>query len=127
MIWNLCLNGIEAMPKGGRLRVCVDRASQARNGRDRRESEESPGEGPACGRRCTDLVLSVEDEGRGIDPEWLDRLFEPFFTTKAGGTGLGLATVHRIVEAHGGQVEVETEPGRGTRFRCRLESRTHDE
>lgn len=127
VIWNLCLNGIEAMPKGGRLRVSVERAPQAARGPGRREEEESPRDGLACGRICTDLVVTVEDEGQGIDPQWLDRLFEPFFTTKAGGTGLGLATVHRIVEANGGQVEVETEPGRGTRFRCRLESRTRDE
>lgn len=127
VIWNLCLNGIEAMPKGGRLRVSVERAAQAASGPDRRKEEESPENGLACGRNCTDLVVTVEDEGPGIDPQWLDRLFEPFFTTKAGGTGLGLATVHRVVEAHGGQVEVETEPGRGTRFRCRLESRTCDE
>ena len=54
------------------------------------------------------------------EPELLDRVFDPFFTTKPRGSGLGLALVHRIVEANEGTVSVESEPGRGTRFRLRL-------
>jgi signal transduction histidine kinase len=49
-----------------------------------------------------------------------ERLFEPFFTTKQSGTGLGLATVHRIVESHGGELMVESEPGEGAVFRVRF-------
>jgi len=61
--------------------------------------------------------VEVEDDGPGIPPERLAQLFTPFFTTKgSSGTGLGLVTVRRIVEACGGRIEVESEFGRGTRF-----------
>jgi len=60
--------------------------------------------------------IAVADSGPGIPAEHLEHLFEPFFTTKAIGTGLGLAFVHRIVEAHGGRVEVQSAPGSGTTF-----------
>jgi signal transduction histidine kinase len=58
----------------------------------------------------------VSDDGPGITPEDLPRIFTPFFTTKDRGTGLGLATVQRIVDAHGGSIEVESSPGRGATF-----------
>jgi two-component system sensor histidine kinase PilS (NtrC family) len=126
VLWNLCLNGVEAMPKGGRLRVAVRNVHgpgagppQGLGAAGRRAGKEISDREPTCDRRCTEVA--VEDEGEGIEPEWLDRLFEPFFTTKAEGTGLGLATVHRIVEAHGGELQVESEPGRGTCFRVLLE------
>jgi signal transduction histidine kinase len=65
--------------------------------------------------------LVVEDSGRGISGPDMDRLFEPFFTTKGSrGVGLGLAVTWGIVEAHGGTIEVRSEPGRGTRFTVRL-------
>ena len=68
------------------------------------------------------VQLTVKDAGHGIDPAILDRIFDPFFTTKAAGagTGLGLAVVHGIVEGHGGTVEVESEPGKGTIFKVLL-------
>jgi signal transduction histidine kinase len=66
------------------------------------------------------VVLHVIDTGCGMTPEQAARAFEPFHTTKPGGNGLGLPTVRRIVEAHGGRVDVESEPGRGTRFTLRL-------
>jgi signal transduction histidine kinase len=55
-----------------------------------------------------------------MPPEQAARVFRPFFTTKSDGTGLGLPTTKRIVEAHGGTIDVESEPGRGTKFTVRL-------
>lgn len=121
VLWNLCLNGIEAMPKGGRLCVSVrggEASAQELAARRRRAGEENSESEEAYALRCAEIW--VEDEGEGIDPEQLDRLFEPFFTTKPQGTGLGLATVHRIVEAHGGEILVESERDKGARFQLRF-------
>lgn len=60
--------------------------------------------------------LRVADTGRGVDPETLTSIFKPYFTTKSSGTGLGLPTSRRIVEEHGGRIDVHSEPGRGTEF-----------
>ncbi|MBS1713963.1 MAG: GAF domain-containing protein [Armatimonadetes bacterium] len=65
-------------------------------------------------------VVTVCDDGTGMDGETVAKLFAPFFTTKAGGTGLGLCNVRRIVDAHGGSVNVRSEPGKGTRFEISL-------
>ncbi|CDM64261.1 two-component system sensor histidine kinase NtrB [Pyrinomonas methylaliphatogenes] len=65
-------------------------------------------------------VISIEDFGCGMDAATRARIFEPFFTTKKRGTGLGLAIVKRIVEEHGGKLEVESEVGKGTRFTIKL-------
>jgi two-component system sensor histidine kinase PilS (NtrC family) len=70
------------------------------------------------------VVLSVRDDGPGMAPEVAQRAFEPFFSSKDGGTGLGLATVHRIMENHGGTVALETELGSGTEFRLRFPATT---
>jgi two-component system NtrC family sensor kinase len=69
-----------------------------------------------------EIVLRVEDDGRGIAPELVDRIFEPFFTTKeaTSGVGLGLAVVYGIVQRHHGTTRVESELGRGARFIVRL-------
>ncbi|MFN2372164.1 MAG: sensor histidine kinase [Candidatus Krumholzibacteriia bacterium] len=68
------------------------------------------------------VALEVADTGTGIAPEHLEKLYDPFFSTKkeGQGTGLGLAVVYGIVESHGGQIDVETELGRGTRFTVTL-------
>lgn len=95
-LWNLCLNAVEAMPQGGELRV---------------SAHTIPSE---SGR--TLLEITVEDTGVGITAAALTQVFEPFFTTKPQGTGLGLAIAHRIVEDHGGEIRVQSEPWRGTRF-----------
>jgi signal transduction histidine kinase len=64
--------------------------------------------------------LTVADTGPGIPPELRRRVFDMHFTTKTSGTGIGLYVARSVTEAHGGELEVETEPGRGTLFRFRL-------
>ncbi|MBX5483523.1 MAG: GAF domain-containing protein, partial [Myxococcaceae bacterium] len=96
---NVLVNAVQAMPQGGTVSV-----------RARLE--------PAAGEKWA--RLEVSDQGGGIPPELVHRVFEPFFTTKARGTGLGLALVKRIVEDHRGEVQVRTDPGRGTTFIFRL-------
>ncbi|MBM3301037.1 MAG: GHKL domain-containing protein, partial [Deltaproteobacteria bacterium] len=89
---NLLINALEATPRGGRVSVAYDV-----DGQDR-------------------LHIVVEDTGCGIPREDQDKLFDPFFSTKKKGTGLGLAIVKSIIESHGGEIEVESEQGVGTRF-----------
>ena len=96
IFWNLLVNGAEAI--AGEGRIAID-AEQQRPG--------SSGEGEQV-RVC------VRDNGQGMSPADVKRVFEPFFTTKKGGTGLGLATVYRIVETHGGRITVASEEGSGT-------------
>ena len=64
--------------------------------------------------------LTLGDDGPGISPADATRVFLPFFTTRRHGTGLGLSTVHRIVDAHGGRIDVEPRTPRGTRFTVHL-------
>jgi two-component system sensor histidine kinase HydH len=79
----------------------------------------------AAAVRDGQLTIEVADTGDGIPPADLPHLFEPFFSTRPGGTGLGLAMVHRIVQDHGGDVNVESAPGRGTRIVLRLPDTVH--
>jgi signal transduction histidine kinase len=74
-------------------------------------------------RRQSDAaVIEIADDGRGIDPDTLERIFEPFFTAErcSEGAGLGLSISQQIVTKHGGTIRAESEPGRGTTFRIRL-------
>ena len=64
----------------------------------------------------TEIWVRVSDNGPGIEPEMLERLFSPFFTSKANGTGLGLPICRKLVDAHGGSIEVSSEPGEGAEF-----------
>jgi signal transduction histidine kinase len=68
------------------------------------------------------VVITIRDDGAGMPPEVVGRIFEPFFTTKdvGGGTGLGLAISHSVIAAHGGRIDVESAPGRGSTFRIVL-------
>ena len=109
VIMNLALNARDAMPDGGKLtlvttRVEIDKASRARNP----ESQLGPY-----------ICLAVKDTGYGMDAATVGRIFEPFFTTKdpGQGTGMGLATVYGVLKQHGGWIEVDTAPGRGTSIR----------
>lgn len=110
VIMNLAVNARDAMPEGGALQIVVDR--------------EQVSAGPvatAIGLAPGAYVrLVVQDSGEGIPPEHQVVIFEPFFTTKGvgKGTGLGLSTVQSIVRGHGGTIELESEPGKGTRFIC---------
>ena len=93
---NLLLNARQAMPSGGRVTVSAEKSD---NG---------------------SLSVAVEDTGCGIPDELQSRIFSPFFTTKANGTGLGLSVTRRIVEDHGGNLEMKSQVGKGTRFTLRL-------
>jgi signal transduction histidine kinase len=64
----------------------------------------------------TEVWVRVRDNGPGIDPDRLQEIFSPFYTSKEGGTGLGLAISKKVVDAHGGSIEVDSDPSRGTEF-----------
>ncbi len=93
---NLAINGCHAMPEGGTLRLACRASSRRR------------------------VEIDVEDTGVGIPPEHLGRIFDLYFTTKEKGSGIGLSMVYRIVQLHDGEVEVQSTPGHGTRFRLIL-------
>ena len=97
VIWNLIRNAAEAMPEGGQIAIRLAT------------------EGPHA-------ALEVRDDGPGIPEDRRERIFEPFYSTKAGGTGLGLATVARIVADHGGTIAVDSGPDKrpGAAFIVRL-------
>ena len=90
---NLALNACQAMPNGGSLRIACRAAARKR------------------------VEIDVEDTGEGIPPENLSRIFDLYFTTKEKGSGIGLSMVYRIIQLHDGDVEVQSTPGHGTRFR----------
>jgi len=108
VIMNLVVNAKDALPKGGR--ICIRTASVALDNSDRPEHSFIK-TGPY-------VMISVSDNGQGMDRETQARIFEPFFTTKekGKGTGLGLSTVYGIVKQSGGYVFVQSELGRGTTF-----------
>jgi len=93
--YNVIRNAFQAMKSGGILRI--------RSGEDE-----------------THQFMSFSDTGGGIPPEDISRVFEPYFTTKSNGSGLGLLIVRRIVRAHGGEVHIESTPGRGLNLTIRL-------
>jgi len=92
LLMNLLTNSMQATERGGSINVLV-----------------------APFPRNDGVLVSVADTGRGISPEHLGRIFDPFFTTKEEGTGLGLPICKQIVEQHGGTMEMDSEPGAGTR------------
>ncbi|MGE5567584.1 MAG: PAS domain S-box protein [Rhodospirillales bacterium] len=112
VIMNLVVNARDAMPHGGRLTIGTSQVQLTDRGH---------GAGPELPPGCY-VVLWVADMGVGMDPAVLSHIFEPFFTTKSKGkgTGLGLATVYGIVKQSGGDILVDTEPGKGSTFRIFL-------
>jgi signal transduction histidine kinase len=100
---NLINNALDAMPEGGNLRIVTANAPS------------NDGDGPQA-------VVEVADTGCGMSRETQARIFDPLYTTKerGKGTGLGLVVVSHVLQEHEGQIEVESEPGNGTRFRLRF-------
>jgi signal transduction histidine kinase len=99
---NLFINAIQAMPKGGDLFISAGHDSETGN-----------------------LILEVRDTGTGIPQEILPNIFDPFFSTKGTkGTGLGLSVSYGIIREHHGDISVESEEGKGTRFIIKLPSLT---
>lgn len=94
---NLFRNAVQAMQNGGELRIQVDVLPRDADGQKR-------------------VQIRISDTGMGISPEDMERIFVPFYTTKTVGTGLGLAIADRIVRAHGGNIKVESELGKGSSF-----------
>jgi two-component system NtrC family sensor kinase len=102
VLLNLVLNSVNAQGDGGTVSLSA-----------RKEGARS-------------VSISVADTGPGIPTELLERIFDPFFTTHPEGTGLGLSIVHRIVEGHGGRIDVETSE-RGTTFSVTLPAAPQEE
>ena len=94
-ILNVVVNGIDAMPEGGRLEIAVLRG------------------GP-------DWLVTIRDQGGGIPSEIGDKIYNLYFTTKGQGSGIGLAMTFRVVQLHGGTIDFTSDLGRGTEFRLRL-------
>jgi signal transduction histidine kinase len=89
VVLNLVVNALDAMPNGGQLVASVELLAG-------------------------EVVLQLSDSGDGIEESHLNEIFDPFFTTKPAGTGLGLAIVRKLVEQHGGQIDVRSKRGAGT-------------
>jgi signal transduction histidine kinase len=92
---NVVANALEAMPDGGQMRVSLATAADH-------------------------AIIAVRDSGPGIPPEILSKIYSMHFTTKDGGTGIGLYVARSVVEAHGGEIDVDSDPSRGTCFQVRL-------
>jgi signal transduction histidine kinase len=92
---NLILNAVQAMPAGGHLTI-----STSRNG--------------------DKLLMAIRDTGSGMTPDQIKQIFEPFITTKSRGLGLGMPYAQKIIEEHGGEIVVESQPGQGTEVRIEL-------
>jgi PAS domain S-box-containing protein len=119
VIMNLCINACEAMPEGGTLTV---KTEDAKPGSEFFRIHPDLKKGPY-------VTLLISDTGVGMDAGTHARMFEPFFTTKAeqSGTGLGLSVVSGIVERHGGCIDVESEPGKGTTITLHLPATEEEE
>jgi len=108
VLMNLGVNARDAMPEGGGLRIAARNVTVPET---RAQSNPGAHAGPH-------VLITVADTGIGIPPELINRIFDPFFTTKVAGkgTGLGLSTTLGIIRSHGGFLQVQSTPGRGTEF-----------
>jgi PAS domain S-box-containing protein len=107
VIDNIVINALQAMPGGGTIDICAKNSLFA----EREHSQLAKGDY---------VKISITDTGIGIPENILPRIFDPFYTTKIKGHGLGLATCYSIVKRHGGGIEVESEPGKGSTFHVYL-------
>jgi signal transduction histidine kinase len=103
-VCNLVENALDASRDGGEVLLRAERIAERANASD------------LAAEGVGDFRIVIRDSGQGMSEEVRSQLFHPFFTTKSEGTGLGLSIVHRIVEEHGGDIEVRTELGKGTEF-----------
>ncbi len=94
-IYHIIKNGIEAMPKGGRLSVSLRFVNE-------------------------NVIIEIEDNGGGIPSQEINKIFDPFYTTKEEGTGLGLSLARQIINAHGGDIDVDSEVNKGTKVKITL-------
>jgi two-component system NtrC family sensor kinase len=92
---NLVLNAIQAMPAGGHLTISTS-------------------------TRGDKLLMAIIDTGSGMTPDQIKQIFEPFNTTKSRGLGLGMPYAQKVIQQHGGQIIVESQPGKGTEVRIEL-------
>ncbi len=115
LFMNIIINSIYFTPEKGSIIIRTGEDGDAISG----------GSDPGRGR----IRVSISDTGRGIPPETIGKVFDPFFTTKpvGEGTGLGLAICHKIVEEHGGDIDVESEAEQGTTFIIRLPAHARDD
>lgn len=106
LVMNLAINAVEALPDGGTIRITITLVTPQTSSALRELKVQTP---------MVELVIA--DNGTGIPAELVDKIFEPFFTTKiSSGTGIGLATVARIIRAHNGEMIVRSKVDRGTSF-----------
>ena len=123
VLTNVIVNAIQAMPDGGRINVQLTNIEKdLTNLGSTDESSESPG-----GDSKQFVKIEIRDNGPGMEEAMRDQIFEPFYTTKevGQGTGLGLSIAHGIVQEHGGEITVESQPGAGTTFRIWLPKSEH--
>jgi two-component system sensor histidine kinase PilS (NtrC family) len=113
VFWNLLLNAALSMPEGGVVRVSA--GLKPASGPSRTVKTEG-----RSGEMKGFAEVNVIDTGVGIEPDAMGRIFDPFFSTRENGTGLGLALAHRIVESHGGRIEVRSAVGEGAAFKVVL-------
>ena len=92
---NVVLNGVQAMPNGGELKVFAGRDGDA-------------------------IEIRIQDQGQGVPPDIRDKIFNLYFTTKKGGSGIGLAMTYRVMQLHNGSIDFESRNGSGTTFYLRL-------
>lgn len=113
LILNLVRNGVEAMLEGGTLVLSTRTAADLPLAR-----REQTGQSQRL------ILVEISDTGVGIPPELMDKIFTPYFTTKSRGTGLGLALANQIARVHGGKLEIQSLPGKGTTVRVYLPARS---